>query len=126
MPREIITLQVGQCGNQIGTEFWSKLCSEHGISKSGSFNEVAESSPGIDRKDVFFYQADDNHYIPRALLLDLEPRVINGIKNSDHKRLFNNENMYVSQQGGGAGNNWASGYSHGASVENEIMDMIDR
>ncbi|CAL6306144.1 unnamed protein product [Bathycoccus prasinos] len=124
--REIITLQVGQCGNQIGTEFWSKLCSEHGISKSGAFNEVAESSPGIDRKDVFFYQADDNHYIPRALLLDLEPRVINGIKNSDHKRLFNNENMYVSQQGGGAGNNWASGYSQGASVENEIMDMIDR
>ncbi|CAL6306212.1 unnamed protein product [Bathycoccus prasinos] len=115
--REIITLQVGQCGNQIGTEFWSKLCSEHGISKSGAFNEVAESSPGIDRKDVFFYQADDNHYIPRALLLDLEPRVINGIKNSDHKRLFNNENMYVSQQGGGAGNNWASGYSQGASVE---------
>ena len=43
--------------------------------------------------------------------------MINGIKNSDHKRLFNNENMYVSQQGGGAGNNWASGYSQGASVE---------
>jgi tubulin gamma len=29
---------------------------------------------GGDRKDVFFYQADDDHYIPRALLLDLEPR----------------------------------------------------
>lgn len=26
------------------------------------------------RKDVFFYQADDEHYIPRALLLDMEPR----------------------------------------------------
>jgi hypothetical protein len=25
-------------------------------------------------KDVFFYQADDEHYIPRALLLDMEPR----------------------------------------------------
>lgn len=25
MPREIITLQVGQCGNQIGTEFWKKV-----------------------------------------------------------------------------------------------------
>lgn len=29
---------------------------------------------GGDRKDVFFYQADDERYIPRALLLDLEPR----------------------------------------------------
>ncbi len=32
-------------------------------------------------QDVFFYQADDDHYIPRALLLDLEPRVINKIQN---------------------------------------------
>jgi hypothetical protein len=24
---------------------------------------------------VFFYQADDEHYIPRAILVDLEPRV---------------------------------------------------
>jgi hypothetical protein len=31
-------------------------------------------------QDVFFYQADDEHYIPRALLLDLEPRVINKIR----------------------------------------------
>ena len=29
---------------------------------------------GGDRKDVFFYQADDERFIPRALLLDLEPR----------------------------------------------------
>lgn len=29
---------------------------------------------GGDRKDVFFYQADDEQYIPRAILLDLEPR----------------------------------------------------
>jgi tubulin gamma len=31
MPRELITLQVGQCGNQIGQEFWKQLCTEHGI-----------------------------------------------------------------------------------------------
>lgn len=41
--------------------------------------EYATASAG-DRKDVFFYQADDEHYVPRALLLDLEPRVINSIQ----------------------------------------------
>lgn len=41
--------------------------------------EYATASAG-DRKDVFFYQADDEHYVPRALLLDLEPRVINAIQ----------------------------------------------
>eukprot|EP00955_Chlamydomonas_euryale_P031602 331733-Chlamydomonas_euryale.AAC.5 len=35
---------------------------------------VAFHLQGGDRKDVFFYQADDEHYVPRALLLDLEPR----------------------------------------------------
>lgn len=65
---------------------------------------------GGDRKDVFFYQADDQHYIPRALLIDLEPRVINGIQNSEYRNLYNHENVFVADHGGGAGNNWASGY----------------
>ena len=54
MPREIITVQVGQCGNQIGMEFWKQLCAEHGISPEGILEEYA--SEGTDRKDVFFYQ----------------------------------------------------------------------
>ena len=59
---------------------------------------------------TLFLQADDEHYIPRAVLLDLEPRVINTIKNSPYANLYNPENIYVSKDGGGAGNNWASGY----------------
>ncbi|KAG8653476.1 hypothetical protein MANES_05G025900v8 [Manihot esculenta] len=124
MPREIITLQVGQCGNQIGMEFWKQLCLEHGISKEGILEDFA--TQGGDRKDVFFYQADDQHYIPRALLIDLEPRVINGIQNGDYRNLYNHENIFVSDHGGGAGNIWASGYHQGKGVEEDIMDMIDR
>jgi hypothetical protein len=29
MPREIITVQVGQCGNQIGCRFWEMALREH-------------------------------------------------------------------------------------------------
>ncbi len=54
MPREIITLQVGQCGNQVGMEFWKQLCLEHGISPEGVLQDFAVN--GTDRKDVFFYQ----------------------------------------------------------------------
>ena len=105
MPSEIITLQLGQCGNQsayflpfletnfykknifflVGFEFWKRLCLEHGISPTGLLEEFA--TDGIDRKDVFFYQADDNHYIPRAVLLDLEPRVINTIMTSTYAKV---------------------------------------
>ncbi|CAG8803417.1 3298_t:CDS:2 [Dentiscutata erythropus] len=41
MPRELITIQAGQCENQIGMEFWSQLCAEHGISKDGILEDFA-------------------------------------------------------------------------------------
>ncbi|CAK78827.1 unnamed protein product (macronuclear) [Paramecium tetraurelia] len=124
MPREIITLQVGQCGNQVGIEFWKQLIKEHGINNEGILEEFALQ--GDDRKDVFFYQADDEHYIPRALLIDMEPRVINYIQTSQFSTLFNPENIFISKDGGGAGNNWACGYSQGERYQEELMEMIDR
>jgi len=163
MPREIITLQVGQCGNQIGGEFWKQLCLEHGIQPDGllrenvpspdsSGNDAASPSPssadnpaatgannhGVgnpssghnfidDRKDVFFYQSDDEHYIPRALLIDLEPRVVNKLTHQGpYRNLFNPENAFIAEDGGGAGNNWASGFRQGELHHEKVLDMIDR
>ncbi|KDQ13118.1 hypothetical protein BOTBODRAFT_33726 [Botryobasidium botryosum FD-172 SS1] len=124
MPREIVTIQLGQCGNQIGSVFWQRLCAEHGIDEQGILQENANE--GGDRKDVFFYQADDEHYIPRAVLIDLEPRVINNIRSSAYAKLYNPENIFMSKDGGGAGNNWAMGYAAGERTYEEVMEIIDR
>ncbi|QIW96014.1 hypothetical protein AMS68_001532 [Peltaster fructicola] len=124
MPREIITLQAGQCGNSIGSQFWQKLCQEHGINQDGNLAPYA--TEGGDRKDVFFYQSDDTRYIPRAIMLDLEPRVINSILSGPYKHIYNPENSYVHKEGTGAGNNWAAGYAMGETVRDEVLDMIDR
>jgi hypothetical protein len=79
---------------------------------------------GDDRKDVFFYQADDDHYIPRALLLDLEPGVIKTIKSSPFSNIYNPENIFY--QADGAGNSWATGYSMAETYSEELLDTIDR
>lgn len=113
---EIVTLQIGQCGNQIGNEFWKKICTEHGISLDGTLLEQQD-----DRKDAFFYQADDLRYVPRSILLDLEPRVI-----SQCAPLFNRENIFVSNEGGGAGNNWAHGYYIANRFKEDTMDIVRR
>lgn len=136
MPREIITLQVGQCGNQIGGEFWKQLCLEHGIAPDGTLRDPLDYAnagnnytPPVmdDRKDVFFYQSDDDHYIPRALLIDLEPRVVNKLAHMGaYRKLFNPENLFIAEEGGGAGNNWASGYRQGEEHYEQVLDMIDR
>jgi len=41
-------------------------------------------------------------------------------------QLYNPENIYVSAQGGGAGNNWATGFHQGERLQEEIFDIIDR
>lgn len=99
---------------------------EHGIGFDGTVNTWDGNSAGGDRKDVFFYQADDTRYVPRALLWDLEPRVVNSIQSGERGRLFNPENVYVSPHGGGAANNWAAGYHHGERIEEDLMEMLDR
>jgi len=126
MPRELITVQAGQCGNQVGSQFWEYLCRDHGIAKDGTLEEYATEGLANDRKDVFFYQADDDHYVPRAILVDLEPRVIGNVMSGPYKNLYNPENIYVSKNGGGAGNNWAQGYTEGERICDELIEMIER
>ncbi|KAK0897444.1 gamma-tubulin [Friedmanniomyces endolithicus] len=121
---EIITLQAGQCGNSVGSQFWQQLCQEHGIDQSGNLADYAVE--GGDRKDVFFYQSDDTRYVPRAILLDLEPRVIERIQNSAYGNIYNPENIFMLKEGTGAGNNWAAGYARRGEIEDELLDMIDR
>ena len=72
----IITVSVGQCGNQVGFEYWKQLCREHGLSDVG---RVLDDVGGGDDKEVFFYESDDSHYVPRAVLIDTEPGVLKGI-----------------------------------------------
>ena len=51
-------------------------------------------------------------------------RVINGIQSSEMRNLFNPENIFLSGDGGGAGNNWANGYTKGDELREELIDMI--
>jgi tubulin gamma len=39
--------------------------------------------------------------------------VIERINKSEYKNLYNPENVWMPKDGGGAGNNWASGFAQG-------------
>ena len=60
------------------------------------------------------------------VLISANCKVINGILASPYKNLYNPENIFMSKDGGGAGNNWAQGYSAGERVYEEVMEMVDR
>ena len=40
--REIVHLQAGQCGNQIGAKFWEIISDEHGIDPTGAYTGTSE------------------------------------------------------------------------------------
>ena len=50
MPREIVHLQAGQCGNQIGSKFWEIVSDEHGLSPDGTYN--GDSDLQLERIEV--------------------------------------------------------------------------
>lgn len=50
--REIISVQAGQCGNQIGAKFWETIVDEHSISEDGTY--TGSNDLELERSDVYF------------------------------------------------------------------------
>jgi tubulin beta len=76
--REIITLAVGQCGNQLAYKFWETICAEHSIDSSTGML-TSDNEYLLQKSDVYFNQIEQGRYIPRAVLIDLEPGVLDSI-----------------------------------------------
>jgi tubulin beta len=74
---------------------------------------------------VYFNEAQGGKYVPRAVIVDLEPGVLDNIKAGPQAALFRPDNMIFAQSG--AGNNWAKGhYTEGAELVESVMDVLRR
>ncbi|KAI8802895.1 hypothetical protein BJ742DRAFT_857958 [Cladochytrium replicatum] len=122
--REIIHVQTGQCGNQIGAKFWEVVCDEHGIDGSGNY--IGDNPLQLERMNVYFDEgAHSKQFVPRAVLVDLEPGTMDAIRGSHFGRMFRPDNFVFGQSG--AGNNWAKGfYTDGAELMETVMDTLRR
>jgi tubulin delta len=101
-----LTIQIGQCGNQLG---------------SALFDSLSSHTQGL-RREVFFDAKDR----ARAVLIDMEPKVVDRcLATKSHGWSY--DPMCAFTQQSGAGNNWAFGYSYfGPLVEEEIAERIRR
>jgi len=121
--REIVHLQAGQCGNQIGSKFWEIISDEHGIDTNGMYH--GESDLQLERIDVYYNEASSGKYVPRAVLIDLEPGTMDSVRQSLMGNLFRPDNFVFGQSG--AGNNWAKGhYTEGAELIDSVLDVLRR
>jgi tubulin epsilon len=122
MPREIITIPVGQCGNQIALKFWDLILSEHSL-RANKSEEIFD-----DAMSSFFYNEGSNS-IPilraRSIIVDTEEGVINQLEKSHLSELFDTKHFIKGVDG--AGNNWAHGnYHYGPFYRESIIEKINK
>merc|ERR1711908_46185 len=62
-------------------------------------------------------------YVPRAILMDLEPGTMDSVRAGPFGQLFRPDNFVFGQTG--AGNNWAKGhYTEGAELIDSVLDVV--
>jgi len=136
MVREIIHVQVGQCGNQVGCAFWSAVTDEHNLDVNGmkwkkdskSADADGDGLPDeLEKIDVYFRATSAEpmtaKWVPRAVLVDLEPGTMDVIKAQPLGPAFKPDNLCFGNNG--AGNNWAKGhYTEGAELVESVLDRV--
>ncbi|TMW58740.1 hypothetical protein Poli38472_010299 [Pythium oligandrum] len=134
MPRELITLQVGQCGNQVGRQFWQLALEEHAKNaKNAQFDESMST---------FFRNVDTRYSDPvdlpfesgksairslkaRAILVDMEQGPVSETLAGPLGELFDQQQFITDVSG--AGNNWAHGHCvYGPKYRDELLSKLHR
>ncbi|CAH2250442.1 jg9577 [Pararge aegeria aegeria] len=95
--REIVHIQAGQCGNQIGAKFWEIISDEHGIDPTGAYH--GDSDLQLERINVYYNEASGGKYVPRAILVDLEPGTMDSVRSGPFGQIFRPDNFVFGQSG---------------------------
>ncbi|KAI4500990.1 hypothetical protein M0802_003793 [Mischocyttarus mexicanus] len=143
---QFITIQVGQCGNQIGSAFWPLALHEYGIQMKNGFADLLKIQrdyiknidalwdgfnsffhvPGNTDNLCFKTIADLNMAKVKArvaVLIDMEDSVVARFQHGPLRELFNKTCTVTNYPG--SANNWATGYyTHGIEYHDRIEDVI--
>ncbi|OAD80480.1 hypothetical protein PHYBLDRAFT_120420 [Phycomyces blakesleeanus NRRL 1555(-)] len=119
--REIISLHVGQAGVQIGNACWELYCLEHNINPDGRLDHP--ESVKNHSFETFFSETSGGKYVPRTVMVDLEPSVIDEVRTSSYRQLFHPEQLISGKED--AANNYARGhYTVGKEMVDNVLDRI--
>ncbi|EKM78035.1 hypothetical protein AGABI1DRAFT_60995 [Agaricus bisporus var. burnettii JB137-S8] len=126
LSREIVNVQVGQAGNQVGENFWEMLLAEHGLDRTGQFK--GSDPQQMQRTGVYFTEVEyggTTRYVPRSVQVDLEAGVCDRLRSGPLGSLFRPDTFMTADSG--AGNNWAKGYyTEGAELVDSVLDVVRR
>jgi len=116
--REVLTINVGQAGIQLGNAVWTQYCCEHKIKTDGTLEKEED---GTDKYFTTFYEeTGTGQYVPRNITVDLEPTVVDDVRTGDYSQMFHPEFLLNGKED--AANNFARGHY---TVGKEILDQVN-
>ena len=80
--KEVISINVGQAGIQIGDTCTRLFAEEGGITSDGFLSEEAQQTTEPNTNDIFFHEDSTGRFRARSLLIDSEPLVIDDVLRS--------------------------------------------
>ena len=113
--------------------FWETICAEHNVDEGDGRHTADDNidpnsnakNNKLEKINVYFEETGRHRYVPRSILVDLEPGVLDMLKARKIGKLFKPDNFIFGQSG--AGNNWAlAHYQDGPELIDEICDVIRR
>ncbi|KAF5911605.1 hypothetical protein HPG69_008204, partial [Diceros bicornis minor] len=108
-------------GGRVAARFWEVISDEHGIDPTGTYH--GDSDLQLERINVYYNEATGGNYVPRAVLVDLEPGTMDSVRSGPFGQIFRPDNFVFGQSG--AGNNWAKGhYTEGAELVDAVLDVV--
>nr|XP_014590162.1 tubulin beta-4B chain [Equus caballus] len=72
-------------------QFWEVISDEHGIDPTGSYH--GDSDLQLERINVYYNEAAGNKYVPRAILVDLEPGTMDSVRSGPFGQIFRPDNF---------------------------------
>uniref|UniRef100_A0A383VAF0 Tubulin delta chain n=1 Tax=Tetradesmus obliquus TaxID=3088 RepID=A0A383VAF0_TETOB len=124
----VITVQLGQCGNQLGAAWFDTLAEEL---SSGAYGPYAADAY-FQQQDTLRSSSNSNaaaSLAARAVLVDMEPKVIYSARQraqaSSHGWCYSSGSAASGQSG--SGNNWAMGHHQwGPRMAPAVLELVRR
>merc|ERR1712003_72588 len=98
------------------------FCLEHGIQPDGQMPSDKTIGGGDDAFNTFFSETSSGKHVPRSIIVDLEPTVVDEVRTGQYRSLYHPEQLITGKED--AANSYARGHY---TVGKEIVDLcLDR
>jgi tubulin alpha len=118
MPREVLSLSIGQGGIQLGNAVWAQYAEEHDIDPDGAKQD--DYNPDDRQLLTFFEETGTGQIVPRNVYVDLEQSVIDDVKTGAYSPMFANDFLIAGKED--AANNFARGHY---TIGKEMVDQVN-